>query len=85
MPVKKWLIQYVIAVLVASGLLGLIQFLKGRGLEYSVEFGVLWGFISATLFLTTRIYYFKKGLYCKVCADLLPPEKPRNGNTWQSN
>lgn len=80
MPVKKWLIQYVIAVLAAGGLLGLIQFLKGRGLEYSIEFGVLWGFISATLFLVTRIYYFKKGLYCKVCADLPPPEESKNGN-----
>jgi hypothetical protein len=81
MPVKKWLIQYAIAIIVAGGLLGLIQLLKGRGLEYSIEFGVLWGFISATLFLATRIYYFRKGLYCRVCADLPPPGESRDGNS----
>lgn len=75
MPIRKWIIQYLIAVPVVALLLGGVQMLKGRELEYAVEFGLLWGFISATIFLATRIYYYKKGLYCKVCNDLPDPER----------
>lgn len=70
MPIKKWIIQYLIAVPVVALLLGGVQMLKGRELDYAVEFGLLWGVISATIFVATRIYYYKKGLYCKVGADL---------------
>lgn len=75
MPIKKWIIQYLIATPVVAMLLGGIQMLKGRELEYAVEFGLLWGVISTTIFIATRIYYYKKGLYCKVCNDLPKPER----------
>ena len=75
MPIKKWAIQYVSMAVLAGLFLGLVQLLKGRGLEYSIQFGVLWGIVSATVFLVTRIYYFRKSIYCKVCADVPPPDE----------
>lgn len=80
MPIKKWLIQYVIAIPIAGLLLMAVQLLKGRDIDYAIEFGLLWGIISASIFLGSRIYYFKKGLYCKVCADLPEPGTSPYGN-----
>ncbi len=78
MPIRKWIIQYLIAVPLMALLLGGVQMLKGRAFEYAIEFGLLWGLISATIFLATRIYYYKKGLYCKVCNDLPEPERSKS-------
>jgi len=78
MPIKKWIIQYLIAIPVVALLLGGVQMLKGREFEYALEFGLLWGLITATIFLATRVYYYKKGLYCKVCNDLPEPNKSQS-------
>lgn len=48
-------------------------------MEYSLEFGALWSFISTTLFLGTRIYYYRKNIYCAVCNDL-PASSNASGN-----
>lgn len=47
-----------------------VQFLKGRELEYSLEFGVLWALISSTIFLIVRIRNYKKRIACQLCNDL---------------
>ena len=76
MPIKKWVIQGSIAFPLLFGLLAGVQYVKGRGIEYSIEFGVIWSLISIALFFGSRVYYFKKGLYCKVCNDF--PEQVKN-------
>lgn len=75
MPVKKWLVQSIIALVGLFILFASVQYLKGRGLEYSIEFGVLWSLIATGIFFGSRIYYFRKGMYCKVCNDLPAEEK----------
>jgi hypothetical protein len=50
-----------------------VQYSKGRDVEYSVEFGILWAFLAATIFLGTRIYNYRKNIYCAVCNDLPEP------------
>jgi hypothetical protein len=74
MPLKRWLVQYIAHLPVLAFTLGGLQYLRGRALDYSVDFGLIWGAICASIFLATRIYYYRKGLYCKICNDYKPPE-----------
>lgn len=75
MPIKKWCIQYLLAWPVVFFLLGGVQYLKDRGLDYAVEFGLLWSLLTLALFAAVRVYYFRKGLYCKFFDDL-PQDSP---------
>ena len=70
MPIKKWLFQYVIALPVIFVLLAGVQYLKGRTVEYCIEFGVLWALISVTIFAIRRYYNYRKSINCRVCNDL---------------
>lgn len=70
MPIKKWLIEYAIALPLLFVLLAGVQYLKGRGLDYAIEFGLLWATISVTVFALTRAYNFHKNIQCSVCNDL---------------
>ena len=70
MPVKKWILQYCIALPVVFLLLAGIQYLKGRALWYSIEFGMIWSFISVGIFAIRRAYNFKKHIDCQLCGDL---------------
>lgn len=81
MPIKKWALQYVAMLIVFSVILSLVQYLKGRGVDYSLEFGILWAFLAATLFLGTRIYYYRKNIYCAVCNDLPTPGDNKDKDT----
>lgn len=69
-PIKKWIFQYVVMLLILFTLFSVVQYLKGRGLEYALEFGALWAFITSTIFLAVRIKNFKNRIACKVCNDL---------------
>ena len=77
MPIKKWILQGLVALPALFVLFAAVQYLKGRSLEYSLEFAVLWSFISVTIFFASRVYYYKKGMACRVCDDL-PPREPRD-------
>lgn len=74
MPIKKWIFQYTTMLIVLFISLALVQYLKGRGLEYSIEFGVFWSFLATTMFQGARIYYYRKNIYCAVCNDLTGPD-----------
>lgn len=73
MPIKRWLIQFAWQMPLLALILGGLQYLRGRGPDYSIEFGLIWGTLSAAIYLATRIYYFRKGMYCKVCKDIDQP------------
>ncbi len=70
MPLKKWIFQYAVALPAIFSLLACVQYLKGRSVEYSLEFGVLWAFISVTVFAVRRIYNYRKNVNCIICNDL---------------
>lgn len=67
MPIKKWLLQAIILLPVLFLVFAAVQYLKGRGMEYSMQFGIFWSTVSTAVFFATRIYYYRKGLVCKVC------------------
>lgn len=70
MPIKKWTVQYAIALPIIFSLLTGIQYLKGRSLEYSIEFGIFWALVSVAIFAIRRFYNYRKNISCAVCNDL---------------
>ncbi|TMN88894.1 hypothetical protein CWB72_11990 [Pseudoalteromonas phenolica] len=78
MPIKKWFFQYIIALPPIFVLLSSVQYLKGRGLEYSIEFGVFWALITVSIVAITRVYYYRKNINCTVCNDL-PNKNQKHG------
>lgn len=79
MPIKKWIFQYAVASPIIFVLLTGVQYLKGRSVEYSVEFGVLWTFISIAVFASRRIYNYRKNIDCIICNDL-----PKNTDSFDN-
>lgn len=47
-----------------------VQYLKGRSLEYAIEFGVLWALVAVSIFAFRRFYNFRKNINCVICNDL---------------
>lgn len=70
MPIKKWIFQYALALPTVFVLLAGVQYLKGRSLEYAIEFGLLWALISVSVFAIRRYYNYRKCINCAVCNDL---------------
>ena len=70
MPIKKWILQYLVALPVIFLLLAGVQYLKGRSLNYAVEFGLLWAVVSIGIFALRRYYNYRKNIHCAVCNDL---------------
>ena len=79
MPIKKWVAQYAIALPIIFFLLTGVQYLKGRSLEYSVEFGISWALVSVTIFAIRRFFNYRKNINCAVCNDL-PNNKQDSGS-----
>lgn len=70
MPIKKWLIQYSIALPLLFTLFATLQYVRGRSLAYSIEFGLMWAVISIAVFAARRIYNYKMQIHCAICDDL---------------
>jgi hypothetical protein len=60
-------------------LLAGVQYLKGKSLEYSIEFGILWSLISVAIFAIRRFYNYRKNINCAVCNDT-PNNNQNSGN-----
>jgi len=69
-PLKKWLIQYALILPTLFLVFSVVQYLKGRTIEYSIEFGIIWSVVTLLIFGITRAYYFKKQVACSVCNDI---------------
>mgnify|MGYP005824287095 CR=1 FL=1 len=78
MPIKKWIVQYVIALPIIFVLLAGVQYLKGRDLEYAIEFGILWALVTVIIFAVRRFYNYRKNIHCAVCNDL--PNENQNSD-----
>lgn len=70
MPIKKWIFQFTIALVIIFIVLTGVQYLKGRSLEYSIEFGALWALASLAIFAIRRFYNYRKNINCAICNDL---------------
>jgi len=70
MPIKKWVKQYLIALPILFSIFAGVQYFKGRALDYSIEFGVIWALVAISIFALTRAFNFRKNKPCAVCNDL---------------
>lgn len=75
-PVKKWALQYALALPVIFALLAAVQYLKGHNFAYSMQFGMFWALLSVVIFAIRRYYNFRKNIACALCKDL--PEDHQN-------
>ncbi len=50
-------------------ILVIAELLKGHGLRAALIFSVIWSAISTSVYVVTRIYYFRKGVACPACND----------------
>jgi hypothetical protein len=82
MSIKKWFFQYTLALPIIFVVLAYIQYLKGRSIDYSVEFGILWALISVAVFAMRRMYNYRKNINCSLCNDL--PKNSENTNNKES-
>jgi hypothetical protein len=64
-----WIRRYVTAFVVAAGLIGVSQLLRGHTVDYSAMHGLVWGAISSSIFIATRMFYARRGYACAMCQD----------------
>ena len=64
-----WIRRYVTAFVVAAGLIGGAQLLRGHTIGYSAMHGLVWGAISSSIFIATRMFYARRGYACAMCQD----------------
>ncbi len=64
-----WIRRYLTVFFVASCLIGGSQLLRGHTVGYSTMHGLIWGAISSTVFIATRMFYARRGFACAMCQD----------------
>ncbi len=64
-----WIRRYVTAFVVAVALIGGSQLLRGHTLGFSTMHGLIWGAISSSIFIATRLFYARRGYACAMCKD----------------
>jgi hypothetical protein len=65
-----WIRRYLTVFAVAVGMIAGAQLLRGHTVGYSAMHGLIWGAISSTIFIATRMYYARRGLACAMCQDI---------------
>lgn len=64
-----WVKRFFVVMMGAFAIISLVQWLKGHGPAYALAQGALWGVISATVFVSGRIYQSRRGRHCSICKD----------------
>ncbi|MGH9586423.1 MAG: hypothetical protein ACRD3F_05690 [Acidobacteriaceae bacterium] len=70
-----WIRRYLLAFVSAFVVIGGAQYLKGHTLRYAITQGLIWGTITAAIYVAAAIHRFRKGC---ACADL--PQSPAPGD-----
>ncbi len=64
-----WIKRFFLVMSGAFVVISAAQWLKGHGLEYALTQGAIWGAISASIFVSARIYQSRRGVHCAICKD----------------
>jgi hypothetical protein len=64
-----WIRRFLTVFVVAACVIGGAQWLKGHELGDSVEQGVSWAAVSATVFTVSRFWQARRGRHCALCRD----------------
>jgi hypothetical protein len=64
-----WLRRFVAVYLIASLVIAGAQSLKGHTLHYAALQGLVWGAMSAAIFVIARMVQSSRGEHCAICRD----------------
>jgi hypothetical protein len=72
-----WVRRFLLVALTMFVIIGGAQLLKGRPPMYSLEQGLIWSLISATIFTVSRFYQARRGQHCALCNDIPSGDAPK--------
>lgn len=64
-----WLRRYGQVLAIAFLVIAIAQYAKGRAPLDALLQGLLWGVLSASVFIVSRIYQSRRGRHCALCRD----------------
>lgn len=71
-----WIKRFLVVLVGAFIIIGAAQLLKGHTPDYALREAVIWGVITASVFIAALYYRLRRGQYCAVCQHT--PEQPGN-------
>jgi hypothetical protein len=64
MPLKTWMVRFLVAFLVAAALLLVVQVLKGNPVQSALAFGAGWGALAAAVFTGVGYAKYRRSPAC---------------------
>ena len=64
-----WLRRFVLIFTLVFTVLICVHLLRGHELIFTLKESLLWGIISANIFVVSRIYDSRRGRHCVLCKD----------------
>lgn len=64
-----WFRRYLTVFAIAFAIIAVAQLLKGHSQHHAVEQGLIWAFVSASVFTGSRIWQSRRGRHCALCRD----------------
>ncbi|MGN6512024.1 MAG: hypothetical protein ACTHKZ_00390 [Lysobacteraceae bacterium] len=71
MNFARWVRLYATMFAIAFVVIAVAQALKGHTLAYAATQGLVWGALSALVYVLAAIYRWRKALRCEACADVV--------------
>ena len=65
-----WIRRFAVAFVIAFVVLAGAQLVRGRAIDASLQHGLLWGLVSAGVFVGARLYQSSRGRHCALCNDI---------------
>lgn len=69
MRITFWIRRFLLVFCLVFTVLACVHLLRGDELLYSLKESLLWGIITANIFVASRIYNAKQGKQCTLCND----------------
>lgn len=69
MGTRFWIRRFCVMLVGVFAVLLLVERLKGHDWRAALAFSALWGLITASVFIGTRLYYASRGVACAICKD----------------
>jgi hypothetical protein len=66
---RFWIRRYLTVFAAAFGLIAASHLARGRPIDHAATEGLLWAFLTATVFTSARLYQSRRGQHCALCRD----------------
>lgn len=72
MGIAFWIRRFILIFCLVFIVLACVHLLRGHELLFAMKESLLWGIITANVFVASRIYNAGNGRYCDLCNDTPP-------------